>query len=102
MTKTAFKLLRMRADGSLGSLFVNRSRRLPVGVWMPAEEFRPKKLAYRPGWHCLYSPHAPHLSEEGRVWCEVHIRNYKHLARPEYQGGPWLLAKQMKIVRIIQ
>lgn len=94
----AYKLFRVRKDGSLGSLFINRRARLPLGIWMEAEAFPTKGFAYRPGWHALCAPIAPHLSEKGRRWFEVEVKNFKRFTRPESQGGEWVLAKQMRIV----
>lgn len=95
----AFKLLRRRRDGSLGPLFINQRQRIPQGVWLDAEPHRKKGFAFRPGWHCCRTPHAPHLSERGRVWCEVEIEDYQLLERPESQGGAWYLAQRMRLVR---
>ena len=97
----AYKLVKQRKDGSLGSLFVDASRKLPVGLWMPAINHKPKALKERMGWHCLKSPNAPHLSKDGRVWVEVECSGAEEINRPECQGGTWLLAKQMKIVGIM-
>ena len=97
----AFKLLRLRRDGSLGPLFINRRQRIPQGVWLDAEPHRTKGFAFRPGWHCCRIPHAPHLSEKGRVWCEVEIEDYQLLERPESQGGAWYLAQRMRLLREI-
>ena len=46
----AYKLLRVRKDGTLGPLFVERSRVLPVGKYLGARmDLQPKALATRPG-----------------------------------------------------
>ena len=97
----AYKLLKQRKDGSLGSLFVDASRKLPMGEWMPAINHKPKALKERKGWHCLLSPHAPHLSEKGRVWALVEVSDFASIKRPESQGGEWLLANRMRIIKTI-
>jgi hypothetical protein len=96
---TAYKLLRKRRDGSLGPLFINRKQVVQPGVWLEAEAHPTKGFAFRPGWHCAPQPVAPHLSTKGRVWCEVLIDNFTELVRPHIQGGSWLLAKRMQLVR---
>jgi len=89
----------VRADGSIGSLFVNARARLPIGVWLPAEHhYRPSGLAYRPGWHATEQPYAPHLSLNGRAWFAVDIGDYQPVQRPAAQGGRWFLAEWMRIV----
>ena len=93
----AFKLFRIRKDGSIGSLFINRKARLPVNVWMPAAAHKTKGFAFRPGWHALCKPEAPHLSEKGRRWYEVEVKKFKRFVRPASQGGEWVLAEQMRI-----
>jgi hypothetical protein len=94
----AYKLLRRRRNGTLGPLFINRRKVVVPGVWYDAEAHRTKGYSFRPGWHCAPTPHAPHLSQEGRVWCEVLIEDYTLLVRPQFQGGAWLLANRMCVV----
>jgi hypothetical protein len=96
---TAYKLLRVRADGTIGPLFINARMRVPVGVWLPAEDHPTPGYAHRPGWHCTLAPFAPHLSERGRVWFEVQVRHYRKFNRPQSQGGTWVLAEEIRLVR---
>ncbi len=103
--RIAHKLLRQRADGSLGPLFINRSQIIPVGLWMHAEEHRTKGYAFRPGWHVLLKPEAPHLKKvpkrEKRVWAKVAVVDYEVKIRPDSQGGKWLLAQKMIVLEVI-
>ena len=92
-----YKLVRLRRDGSIGSLFIDCRRRLQRDVWMEAEAHKTKGYAYRPGWHVMAERSAPHLSKKGRAWVEVEIRNWVEFERPESQGGLWYLAQEMKI-----
>lgn len=101
MSKSAYKLVRLRRDGTLGPLFIGRDIVIPIGRWMRARAIRTDGFAFRPGWHCCAEPLAPHLSKVGRVWCEVSIRQFKRHQRPAAQGGLWFTAKQMKIVRVL-
>lgn len=94
----AYKLVRKLKDGSLSSLFINKKKRLPINEWMIAEDYKTSGYAHRPGWHCTFTPHAPHLSTKDRVWVRVKIRNYETFNRPKSQGGRWLLAQEMKII----
>lgn len=94
----AYKLFRVRKDGSIGPLFINARLRIPMGEWLQAEEHPTKGFAYRPGWHCTFKPVAPHLSEKGRKWFEIEVEDYTTYARPESQGGSWVLAERMKVV----
>ena len=96
----AWKLLRLRSDGTLGSLFIHRQAVLPVGPWLVAHPYPTKGYAFRPGWHALLKPVAPHLSKKGRVWCEVDMIGWTEHVRPEAQGGRWLLAKKMRITKV--
>ena len=102
-----YKLFRKRADGSLGPLFIHASLRVPVGEWMPAE-FHPRKgFAPRKGWHCTFEPVAPHLKsgpDSGRVWCECEVDplNVEVYQRPESQGGQWILADKLMVVRELE
>lgn len=100
--KKAFKLVRKMRDGSLSSLFINLRDRIPVGKWVDAESHRTGGFAYRKGWHCTLIPVAPHLSKKNRVWVEVEVKDYIELDRPESQGGTWLLAQKMKVVKELE
>lgn len=97
----AYKLFRVKSNGAITPLFINRKKELSFDTWMEAEAHRTKGFAYRPGWHCCFQPVAPHLSErpkhENRVWLEVEVQDYIKYDRPESQGGAWILAKAIMI-----
>lgn len=102
----AYKLLRKGKDGLLYPLFINKKNPTTFGEWIKAECFPTKGFAVRKGWHCCLLPYAPHLkmelaSGEKRVWVEVEIKNYEFYERPESQGGTWVLAQDMKVLRVI-
>ena len=91
-------------DGSLSPLFINKKSRTPMGVWLEAEYHPTNGFAGRKGWHCTLEPNAPHLSEtlksgQERVWVEVEVKDVEYYDRPESQGGIWILAQHMKIIR---
>lgn len=102
----AYKLLKQRKDGSIGPLFIDAARRLPVGEWMEAEDHPTKGFAHRPGWHCTVTPSAPHLKErtatQRRVWYRVEVQEVKTFRRPSSQGGTWLLAGRMRILEPLE
>lgn len=96
-----YKLVRQRKDGSLGPLFINRRQRFEVGTWMEAEAHKTKGFAFRPGFHILDVPVAPHLKKTSdRVWVQVEYDDFTEHMRPESQGGKWFLANRMKVMRI--
>jgi hypothetical protein len=95
----AYKLIRKMKDGTLSPLFINQKSRIPVNTWMDAELHPKKGFAVRQGWHCTLKPVAPHLSENGRVWVEVEVEDVELYDRPESQGGTWVLAQRMKIIK---
>ena len=100
----AYKLFRLRKNGTLGSLFINKRAVLPIGQWMKAETHATRKFAVRTGWHCLAIPKAPHLSKRGRVWAKVDVMtsDLEVVRRPESQGGAWYLAQHMKILEVLK
>jgi hypothetical protein len=93
----AWKLFRLRKDGTLGPLFINKKLIVEEGIWFPAEDHPTKGYKCRPGWHCTPRKFAPHLTTKGRVWVEVEIADYQDLQKPESQGGTWYLAKWLKV-----
>lgn len=100
----AFKLFRLLKDGSIAPLFINKKQRLEEGVWYQAENHPTKGFAVRAGWHCCLKPVAPHLSMElksgeKRIWVEVEVEGCETYERPEVQGGAWILANRMKVIR---
>jgi hypothetical protein len=94
----AWKLLKVRSDGSLGPLFINTKQRIEPDTWYKAEDHPTPGYKHRPGWHVAPEPNAPHLSLKGRVWCQVEIDEFTELKRPESQGGTWYLAKWMRVL----
>lgn len=102
----AYKLLRKLKDGKLYPLFINKKESTPFGKWMEAECYPTKGFAVRKGWHCCFQPYAPHLSMqlangEQRVWVECEVEDFESYNRPESQGGNWVLAQKMRIIREI-
>jgi hypothetical protein len=95
----AYKLFRKMKDGSIAPLFINKRQRLETDVWYPSECHPTKGFAVRQGWHCCLKPEAPHLSPKDRVWCEVEIDDYVLYPRPESQGGTWVLADKLKVIK---
>lgn len=94
-----WKLFRIRNNGTLGPLFINRKQVIRIGEWLEAEDHPTKGYAHRPGWHVTAQPVAPHLkSKRDRVWKEVEIQDYYGFTRPANQGGQWFLAKRMRII----
>lgn len=101
----AYKLLRVRPNGTVSPLFFERGKSLPIGVWIKATLGLVKKgFAPRSGFHTLAQPHAPHLnmelaSGERREFWEVEIKDYETFRRPDSQGGVWFLSNEMKLVK---
>jgi hypothetical protein len=94
---SAYKLFRVRKDGTLGPLFIGRNIVVPLGKWQKARGIRVKGFKFRPGWHAVAAPYAPHLSKKGRVWCIVSLRGTKKHLRPVAQGSLWYTAKWLRV-----
>lgn len=95
----AYKLFRQLQNGRITPLFINKTQHLPINEWLQAEDHPTKGYAHRPGWHCTVEPKAPHLSDKNRVWYEVEVKDFSIHKRPSNQGGEWILAQQMKIIK---
>ena len=98
-TITVYKLFRKLKSGQLAPLFINKKLRVPIGEWMEAEDHPTKGYAHRPGWHCCIQPIAPHLSKKDRVWCLCEAQGVTKHKRPEHQGGHWVLAKRLRVLK---
>lgn len=96
----AYKLFKVRKNGTIGPLFINARQVVPIGEWLQAEEHPTKGFAYRPGWHCTFTPNAPHLRTTGddRAWYRVEVEDTTTYNRPESQGGSWVLANRLKVL----
>lgn len=57
----AYKLLRLKKDGKLYPLFINKKEATPLFEWLEAACYPTKGFAIRKGWHCCFTPWAPHL-----------------------------------------
>jgi hypothetical protein len=97
-----YKLFRVRKDGTIGSLFINRKKIIDKGIWYEAESHPTKGFKLRPYWHITSNPVAPHLSMKGRVWYKVKFKNFKKFNRPKNQGGLWYLAENMKVLESVK
>lgn len=100
----AYKLFKIRKDGSIGSLFINASEKYELNTWMDARPYKKSGFAFRQGFHCLLKPEAPHLKTElsngeKRFFFEVEVEDYEYFTRPENQGGKWVLAQRMRILK---
>jgi hypothetical protein len=98
MTIYAYKLFRVLKSGELTSLFINKTERLKMGVWLEAKSYPTKGFKIRPFWHCTEKPEAPHLTVRGRKWVKVEMEEFTEFNRPVFQGGKWYLAKRIKII----
>lgn len=98
----AYKLCRMKKDGNITSLFINKNKPLVFNEWIEAESHPTNGYKLRPFWHCTQNPKAPHLSEKNRVWVKVEIDEYQEFDRPNSQGGMWYLAKRIKLLKILK
>lgn len=104
--RKAYKLMRLGKDGKVYPLFIDRTTETKFGVVLPAECHPTNGFAVRQGWHCCFTPYAPHLktelaSGEKRIWVEVMVDDYTTYDRPESQGGAWILAQKMIAVRTL-
>lgn len=102
----AYKLLRIKKDGKLYPLFINKTVATTIGGWMEAEYHPTPGFQPRKGWHVCFLPLAPHLklqlaNGERRVWVECEVEDWVSYDRPESQGGAWCLAQRMKINRVM-
>ena len=95
----AYKLFRVRRDGSIGSLFINTKERYKLNEWMVAKPFKRSGFQFRPGWHSLDKPVAPHLTLKGRAWFLVELAGWTDHTRPVSQGGKWYLSSWLRILR---
>ena len=103
MSIEAYKLMRLRKNGTLGPLFIDAKAVIPVdgGSFLRAKAVRKKGFKFRPGWHTVSKPYAPHLSKKGRVWVRVLISEYEKHQRPAHQGGLWYTSNWMLVKEIL-
>lgn len=93
----AYKLFKIRKDGSIGSLFINLSEKYELNQWMVANPYPTKGFAFRQGFHCLLKPEAPHLkmelaSGEKRAFLRLRLMIMIFLLGPNLRvgNGFWL------------
>lgn len=100
----AYKLVRKAKDGRLYPLFIDKTRPYIIGEHRVAEFHPTKGFAPRFGFHCTLKCYAPHLKTElasgqKRVWIECEVEDYEYYDRAESQGGTWVLAKELTVLR---
>ena len=109
-----YKLVRQGKDGQFYPLFIGKNEPFRFGEVMPCQFLPTKGFAPRSvddnqtgGWHCCFTPVAPHLSEtlatgEQRVWLECEgTGKTKVYKRGLHQGGDWILVENLKPVRVV-
>jgi hypothetical protein len=96
----AYKLFQQKQKG-ISSLFIDAKKILPTNKWLPAKKLKRKGFKFRPYWHAVQKPHAPHLSKKKRVWYKVEVKDFIEFKRPKNHGSKWLLAKQIRILHPI-
>ena len=101
----AYKLMRIK-EGRLYPLFITRNEEILQNTWLEAKFNPTKGFKARYGWHCTFTPYAPHLKEvlasgEKRVWVCIEVEQYVTYKRPESQGGAWILSDKMKVLHIM-
>lgn len=99
-------MIRKLKNGKDYPLFIGKTTEYVFGEWLEAECIPTKGFAVRKGFHCCFKPYAPHLktdlaSGEHRVWVECEVEDWESYDRPESQGGSWILAQRIKVVREI-
>lgn len=101
----AYKLCRLKKNGAITPLHINRTQELPLGEWLTADCHPTTGFAVRTGWHCAPIPRVPHMSEnvdfEDRVWVEVEIRDFWMKNVPKSQGDYWYLADKIRHINIL-
>lgn len=109
-----YKLVRLGKDGQCYPLFIGKDEPFQFGTvmhcqYLPTKGFAPRSVddSQTGGWHCCFTPVAPHLSEKlasgcERVWIECEgsgkIKTYH---RGLHQGGDWILVENLKPVRVM-
>lgn len=105
----AYKLFRVRRDGSLGPVIINRGQRIETGKWLKFEDHSDKARSYgvaiRPGFHATKEPHAPHLTNgskqaiaDNRTWFVVELQKVRAEHRGVDGGSDWYVAEKMKVL----
>ena len=94
----AYKLFRVKRNGDITSLFINKSVSLKVNRWLKSKSHPTPGFSVRPGWHTTARPDAPHLSLKNRAWYRVEVEDFQTIARPKSQGQTWYVAKRMRIL----
>jgi len=98
-----FKLMRSMRDG-YAPLFINQRYRYQRMTWYETQDTGKKPgYAHRPYFHVCLHPWAPHLTRRPeRVWVEVEYADAIPMIRPQHQGGHWVLAQWIRIIREMQ
>ena len=103
----AWKLLRVRRDGSLTPLFINRQQTIPLNQWLPAEDHPTTGYQHRPGWHAAPRTVTVHealpRTESGKVKRrELRGRARSRIGRSGDRGGDGPSLENLRLERIQQ
>jgi hypothetical protein len=100
----AYKLFNVRADGTLGPLFIDKATVVPIGQWLTGVCVPTQGFAIRKGWHACLTPYAPHLAlrpkgKRPRVWCKVELAG--DVTRKVVPQGEWYIAERMRVLEVL-
>jgi hypothetical protein len=123
--------IKKKQPGKIFPLFIGAKTATRIGEWIQAEFIPTKGFSHRPGWHVGESPIANHLKKKDgtygdRVWAQVEIPNdinwqeeanrsstkdirnkipiggHYEFPRPKSQGGKWLIAGAIKVIKVLE
>jgi hypothetical protein len=98
MAMMAYKLFRVRSNGTIGSLFIDKHMVVPLNRMMVAQAHPTPGFTFRKGFHCCPKPHLPHLSTKGRKWYVVEMYGVSILRRHKRFGAIWYIAQKMTVL----
>ena len=100
-----YKIMRVKTDGMLYPIGVNRYRSYNVGEWYDAEHIESRKYKTKKGFYGFEKPSSKRYKEslrrgEKRVWVECETEDCELYYHP-MDGETWMIAQRMKILRAL-
>lgn len=100
-----YKVMRIKSDGMLYSVNVNRNKPYNIDEWVNAEYILTKHYHDRKGFYGFEKPDSKKYKDklhrgDRRIWVECEVADYEIVYNAHDQVN-WVIAQKMKIIRAL-
>ena len=100
-----YKIMRVRSDGMLYSIGVNRNKPYDIDEWYTAEHIVSRKYKTKKGFYGFEKPDNERYKTtlqrgDRRIWVECEVEDYEFYHHV-MDGATWVIAQRMRMIRAL-